>query len=201
MQDGLRPALAGSPLPVPEEQVFSELIETMRKTAAAMREGDVPFMLGGGLAAAARGGPESQHDVDFLLREQDAERALEVLADAGFRPERPPEDWLFKIWDGDVFVDLIFKTSAGPVTDEFFERADELEVYAVRMNVAALEDVMVTKLMAIDEQRLDYGGSLDVARSLRERIDWAQVRERTDESPYARAFFFLAEELGVLERT
>jgi len=183
-----------------DEQSFSTLIQTMRKTAAAMREGDVPFMLGGGLAAAARGGPESSHDVDFLVERGDAERALEVLEQAGFRSERPPEDWLFKIWDGDVFVDLIFRTSAGPVTNEMFERADELEVYAVRMKVAALEDVMVTKLMALDEQDLDFGGSLEVARSLREQIDWAYVRERTQESPYARAFFFLCEELGVIER-
>lgn len=182
-----------------EEQPFSALIETMRKTAADLRESRVPFLLGGGLAAAARGGPESDHDVDFLLRREDAERALEVLEQAGFRAERPPENWLFKAWDEDVFVDLIFDTSAGPVTDEMFERAEELEVYAVRMHVASLEDVMVTKLMAIDEQRLDYGGSLEVARSLREQIDWDRVREGTKESPYARAFLYLAAELGVIE--
>jgi hypothetical protein len=182
------------------QQPFSQLIETMRKTAAALRAHDVPFLLGGGMAAAARGGPESDHDIDFLLTHEDAERALDVLESAGFEPERPPEDWLFKAWDGDVFVDLIFRSSAGPVTDEMFERAEELEVYAVRMQVLSLEDLMVTKLMAIDEQDgVRYGGALEVARSLRERIDWQQVRERTAESPYARAFFFLAGELGVLE--
>jgi Uncharacterised nucleotidyltransferase len=185
---------------VPEEQPFSELIETMRKTAAALLDADVPFLLGGGMAAAARGGPESDHDVDFLMKREDAERALDVLAQAGFRPERPPENWLFKVWDGDVFVDLIFDTSAGPVTDDVFERAEELEVYAVRMGVAALEDVMVTKLMALDEQRIDYKGSLEIARALREQIDWDAVRARIEESPYARAFFFLAEELSVIPR-
>lgn len=182
-----------------DEQPASDLIQTMRKTAAALREGDVPFLLGGGLAAAARGGQESRHDVDFLLKQGDAERALEVLEEAGFRPERPPEDWLFKAWNDDVFVDLIFRTSAGPVSDEMFERADEIEVYAVRMKVASLEDVLVTKLMALDEQDLDLRGSLEIARPLREQIDWKHVRERTKESPYARAFFFLAEELGIIE--
>ena len=188
----------GSDVVVPEEQVFSELVETMRKTAAALREGDVPFMLGGGLAAWARGGPESSHDVDFLLRRDDAERALGVLEEAGFRTERPPEDWLFKVWDGEVFVDLIFNTSAGPITDELFDRSEDLEVHAVRMKVAALEDIMVTKLCALDEQDLDYEGSLELARSLREKIDWDNVRSRTQGSPYARAFFTLLEELEVL---
>src|SRR5919202_3336231 len=111
---------------MPEEKAYSTLIETMRQTAAALREGDVPFMLGGGMAAAARGGPESDHDVDFLLTREDAERALEVLEQRGYRAERPPEDWLYKVWHDNAFVDLIFSTSAGPVTREMFERADEL---------------------------------------------------------------------------
>jgi hypothetical protein len=63
----------------------------------------------------------------------------------------------------------------------------------------ALEDVMVTKLLALGETHLDFAGPLGVARSLREQIDWADVRRRTDGSPYARAFFTLAEELGVVE--
>jgi hypothetical protein len=65
--------------------------------------------------------------------------------------------------------------------------------------VMALEDVMVTKLLALDETHLDFQGSLDIARPLREQIDWGEVRERTKESPYARAFFTLVEELGVVE--
>ncbi|MBA3366715.1 MAG: nucleotidyltransferase [Actinobacteria bacterium] len=182
-----------------EEQSFSNLVETMRKTAAALREADLPFLLGGGMAAWARGGPESNHDVDFLMKHDDAERALEDLRSAGFEPERPPENWLFKVWDGEVFVDLIFDTAAGPVTDELFERSDELEVHAVRMKVAALEDVVVAKLCALDEQDLDYRSCLEVARSLREQIDWKAVRARTEGSPYARAFFTLLRELEIVD--
>ena len=33
-------------------------------------------MLGGGLSAWARGGPKSEHDVDFLVRPDDADAAL-----------------------------------------------------------------------------------------------------------------------------
>ncbi len=182
-----------------EEQPFSELIETMRKTAFALREADLPFMLGGGMAAWARGGPESGHDVDFLMKREDAERALEELEGAGFRPERPPENWLFKVWDGEIFVDLIFDTSAGPVSDELFERSEEREVHAVRMKVAALEDVMVAKLCALDEQDLDYAACLELARPLREQIDWETVRSRTQGSPYARTFFTLLRELRIVD--
>jgi hypothetical protein len=156
-----------------------------------------PFLLGGGIAVWARGGPETDHDVDFLVRPEDAERALEVLAATGMRPDRPPEGWLYKAWDGDLFVDLIFETSAGPITGDYFERAEDLEVQAVRMRVAALEDVLVMKLLALNEQALDYGSALEVGRALREQIAWDCVRERTADSPYAKAFFTLVEELEI----
>jgi hypothetical protein len=39
---------------------------------------------------------------------------------------------------------------------------------------------------------------LEIARTLREQIDWDDVRERTEESPFAKAFFTLIEELGIL---
>ena len=49
------------------------------------------------------------------------------------------------------------------------------------------------------EHEVDYDGVLEVARALREQIDWDAVRERTDDSPYARAFFYLAGELEIVE--
>ena len=42
------------------------------------------------------------------MKPQDAEAALAALVEIGLRPERPPEEWLFKAWDGDVMVDVIF---------------------------------------------------------------------------------------------
>ena len=39
---------------------------------------------------------------------------------------------------------------------------------------------------------------LEIARALREQIDWDEVRERTASSPFAKAFFTLIEELGIV---
>jgi hypothetical protein len=179
---------------------FEDMCESMKKAAGALREADIPFVLGGGLAAWARGGPSSGHDVDFLVKPEDVDDAATALAGVGMRIEKPPEGWLLKAYDGDVMVDVIFRPSTGPVTDEVIERADEREVLSTRMRLMALEDIMVTKLVALDETHLDYSGALDVARSLREQIDWSEVRERTRDSPYARAFFTLVEELGIVAR-
>ena len=67
---------------------FPELIQAMKRAAAALRDAEVPCLLGGGLAAWARGGPPTEHDVDFFIRPADAERALAALEGAGLKPER-----------------------------------------------------------------------------------------------------------------
>jgi hypothetical protein len=178
---------------------FEELVATLRKAAPILHDAGVPFVLGGGLATWARGGPESDHDLDLMVKPEDAARALEVLEEAGMRPERPPEDWLYKAWDGDVLIDIIFAPKGGVIDDGFFERAEDIEVSAVRMPVMAVDDVLVTKLLALGEHELDYESVLEIARSLREQIDWENVRTRTAESPYARTFLSLVEELGILQ--
>jgi predicted nucleotidyltransferase len=181
----------------PEEQ-FERLLETMKRAAAVLRDADVPFVLGGGLACWARGAAKTEHDVDFLVRPADAERALEALEQAGLRTERPPEGWLLKAYDGDVLIDLIFNPQGGPIGDETFERAEELEVYATRLQVAALEDVLVEKLLALSEQEPDFSSVLELARSLREQVDWDEVRKRTEGSPFAKGYFTLLDELEIV---
>jgi ribonuclease BN (tRNA processing enzyme) len=184
--------------PTSLEDVRGECEETLRVAAATLRRGDVPFVLGGSMASWARGGPLSHKDVDLFVKPVDAERALGLLATEGMRTEQPPEQWLFKAWNGHVLVDLIFEPIEGPVTDERIAAAEWLPVLGVWMHVASLEDVLVGRLLASSEQRLDFAGPVEIARALRERIDWAQVRRRTSESACAGGFFALLEGLGVI---
>ena len=188
-------------MPSAPPENFNGLLSTMKRASAALREAEIEFMLGGGLAIWARGGPPTDHDVDFYLREVDAARALEILVHAGFREDRPPEDWLYKAWDGHNLVDLIFHPAGGEIGDEHFARATELEVGSQTVLVASIDDVMVTKLLALTEQDPDFQAVLEVARALREQIDWTFVEERSSASPFARAFFTLVEGLGIVERS
>jgi predicted nucleotidyltransferase len=176
---------------------FEEIAATLRKSAAAMRDAGIGYALGGSLAAWARGGPESCKDLDFMVREQDAERALEALEAVGMRRERPPEDWLVKAWDGEVLVDLIHHAAGVPVDNALLERADQMSVLSITMRVLRLEDVITSKLLALTEHQLDYGPLLTIVRTVREQLDWEEVRARTSRSPYARAFFSLLRELDL----
>jgi hypothetical protein len=179
-------------------EAFLELVETMKRSAAILRDAKVPFLLGGGLASWARGGPPTEHDVDFMLRERDVGRAEEALAAAGLRLERPPEGWLVKAWDGNVLVDLIFRPAGGAIGDEHFERSTVLEVAAQSVPVASIEDVLAAKLLALTEQEPDFGPVLEIARSLREQIDWGVVRAQVERSAFGAAFFTLVERIGIV---
>jgi hypothetical protein len=179
------------------EATFDEIQATLKKTAAALKHAEVDFLLSGGVACWARGGPASAHDVDYMVRPDHAERALDALVEAGLEPERPPEEWLFKAWDGNVLVDLIYHPMGLTVDDALFERSDNLDVLGVTIPVMQVEDVLTAKLLAMHEHYLDYEPLLDIARSVREQIDWGSLRERTSESPYARAFFVITAGLGI----
>ena len=149
------------------------------------------------MAAWARGGPEPDNDLDLMVSPDHAETALEALARAGMRIEKPPEEWLYKAWHDEVLIDLIFCPSGLELTDEAFARAETISVMAVTTPVMALEDVLVTMLYALDEHALDYSRLLAITRAVREQINWPALRRRVSGSPYAKAFMTLVEELGI----
>jgi hypothetical protein len=177
----------------------AQIIETLKRAAAALGGAGVPFALAGSVACWARGGPAPYNDLDFAVREADSERGLQALVDAGMRPERPPEGWLAKAWDGEVLVDLIFDFSGAESVDALLDRAEVLSVESVPLPVLHLDDVVVSKLAALDEHSLDLAGPLLIARALREQIDWGEVRRRTVDSPYAHGFLAMLEALDVVD--
>ena len=175
-----------------------EILDVLKTTAAALRDANIEFALAGGLSAWARGGPPTEHDIDYFVKAQDRDAALAVLAEAGLRTEVPPEGWLVKAYLGDVLVDLISNPRGIDVDDAYLDGCEILNVHAIDMRVISLDDLLVGNLLVLNEHNLDYGPPLEWARALREQICWADVSRRTSGSPFARAFFHLLVELDVL---
>ena len=178
---------------------FGDLLTAMKRAAAALLAAEVPFMLAGGLASWARGGPPTDHDVDFMLKPEHVDVAATVLADAGFRIEQPPEEWLRKAWLDDVLIDLIHHPARMAVDDALLRRAEEMEVHAMAIPVISPEDLLATKLRCMDEHHADFESVLEIGRSLREQIDWDVLRERTVDAPFAQAYLVLVQGLGLAE--
>lgn len=173
--------------------------EALKRVAVALKQSGIPFALIGGYAVWARGGPEPDHDVDFMVPDECNAKAAEYLAEEGFQVVQPPEDWLFKVFTDGAMVDIIFRDSGVPATREVVEDADEIEVLSVAMPVLSGTELMVQKLKAMDEHSCDFGRLLPVARALREQVDWPRVRREVEENDFAVAFVFLLERLSIIE--
>jgi hypothetical protein len=182
-------------MPLEEQE---NMREALKRVAVALKQSGIPFALIGGYAVWARGGPEPDHDVDFMVADEDSAKAAEYLAEDGFQVVQPPEDWLFKVFTDDAMVDIIFRDSGTPATREVVEDADELEVLSVEMPVLSGTELMVQKLKAMDEHSCDFGKLLPVARALREQVDWPRVRVETAGHAFAEAFLFLLERLSII---
>ena len=179
-------------------RVDEGLATTLKRVASVLKQADIPFALGGSFAVYAHGGHSSDHDVDFLIREQDKERALEELSAVGFETEQPPEDWLVKVFDEGRMVDLIYRPVESPVTDATLADSVIRPVEAIAMPVVSATQLMVHKLLSYTQHYCDFATGLPVARSLREQIDWERVRRETRQSPYAEAFLVLLDRLDVV---
>lgn len=175
------------------------LLRTLTKVVTTLTAHEIPFTVSGGCAVYARGGPPSDHDVDLFLKEEDVPAATEALVAEGMRAEDPPEDWLSKVWDGNVLVDLIFRPNYRPVTDETLARAEMMRVGSTMAPVMNGTDIMVDKLLVLDAHRCDFAPLLHIARDLREQVDWERVAKETAESPYAQAFLTLLDSLSVAD--
>ena len=180
-----------------EEQ--ENLREALKQVAVTLKQSGLPFALIGGYAVWARGGPEPDHDVDFMVAAEDAPAAAEKLAEAGFQVVQPPEDWLFKVYTENVMVDVIHRDSGTPASRAVVEDADQIEVLSVKMPVLSGTELLVQKLNALNEHSCDFARLLPVARALREQVEWDRVREETAENDFAAAFLVLLQRLSIVE--
>lgn len=173
------------------------LERTLVRVCTTLRAAGLPYALTGGSGIYARGGPLSEHDIDVLVRPGDADDAVRALVSAGMRATDAPEDWLRKVYDDAVPVDLIYRPAEYPVTDDTLAAAEELSVASVQAPVAPATDILADKLLSLGPQYCDFGWVLPAARALREQVDWQALRARTHHHPYAEAFLLLAERLGI----
>ena len=181
---------------IPEDD--QPLIGTLKRAADQLKRSEVPFCLAGGFAVYARGGESVDHDIDFLIKQDDAERALSALKEIGFRTEVPPEGWLVKAFDEDRLIDMIYSPVQRPVTDETLADTDEMAVNACHMPVLSATELMIHKILSWTAHYCDFARGLPVARSLREQIDWQRVYRECMPSPYGHAFLVLIDRLEVI---
>jgi hypothetical protein len=176
-----------------------DLREALKRAAVALKRSGMPFALMGGYAAWARGGPEPDHDVDFLVAAEDADAVAQFLADEDLDVVQPPEDWLFKVFADGAMVDVIHGPVGVPAQRADVQRATPMEVLSVEMPVLDATQLVIYKLGSLEEHYCDLAKVLPVLRALREQVDWERVEGETSDNDFAAAVLFLVRRLGIVD--
>jgi len=171
------------------------LRNALRAAASAFKANAQSFALAGSYALWVHGAPEPDHDVDFVVPEQDTESAVNILGQNGFDIERTPEDWLFKAYFDGVLVDVLHRLNGVPVDSVLLAGAVEREVLAISMPVLTPNAVITQKLLTLNEHHCDFAPLLPAVRAVREQLDWPRIRELAAGNDFAMAFLDLAARL------
>lgn len=125
----------------------------LRDGVAALESADVPYLLIGGLASTVLGRSRSTEDIDLLVFQDDANRALDALATAGFETEETNPEWIYKANRDGIEIDVIFWLKGDIyLDDEMLSRARDGGVDGVPVKVVPPEDLIVIKAAVHDEQ-------------------------------------------------
>ena len=128
------------------------LVRVLGEAVGALEEEGIPYLVIGGVVAALAGRPRFTHDIDVLVKGQDARPALAALERAGFVTDETEPQWLFKAVKDGVLVDVIFRSSGDVLLDdEMLDRATETDFEGVKVRAVPVEDFIIIKALAHKE--------------------------------------------------
>ena len=157
------------------DKVFAGVL---REAVESVERAGLPFLVLGGLASALVGRPRWTHDIDFLVRPDDARDVLSALRSAGFTTEETDPVWIYKAFKHEVMVDVIFMVMGGIyLDDEMQSRSIERDYEGLRLRIPSPEDQIVIKAIVHREETSRHW--FDALAILgRAQLDWTYLIRR-----------------------
>lgn len=155
--------------------------KTFNEAAKKLTDAGIDFVLCGGIAVSLYGRLRDTTDIDFLIREADAGKAIDALEDIGFEVKRTDLRWLYQAFKNKSKIDLIFEAMGAirltPEVDEH-TRIKELDGYEYR--VISPEDLLIMKAYALSEERpKDLYDALSIFKETNGQLDWDYLIKRS----------------------
>src|SRR2546425_4043955 len=157
------------------DQAFSNVL---RQAVEAVSQAGFPFLVLGGLASALVGRPRWTHDIDLLVRPDDARDILEVFARAGFTTEETDPVWIYKAFKNDVMVDVIFMVMGGIYLDaEMLSHSIERSYEGLHLRIPSPEDqIVIMGIVHREETSRHWFDALAIIG--RPELDWEYLLRR-----------------------
>ena len=165
-------------LQVERARADATFVRVLREAVEAVDRAGYAFLVLGGLASSLVGRPRWTHDIDFLVRPDDARDVLEALRGAGFTTEETDPIWIYKAFKNDVMVDVIFMVMGGIyLDDEMQSRSIERDYQDLRLKIPSPEDQIVIKAIVHREETSRHW--FDALAILgRAQLDWTYLTRR-----------------------
>jgi len=162
-------------------EIDAEGVRFYRDALETLNAVGVEYMVGGTFSLQPYTGlVRDTKDFDIFLRAEALDRALDALAEAGYRTEIPFPHWLAKAYDGDTFVDLIFSSGNGiaRVDDEWFAHAPESTVLGMSVLLCPPEETIWSKAFIMERERYDGADVAHLLRCSGTTLDWNRLLRR-----------------------
>ena len=155
--------------PPPEATDF--YVESLR----LLKESEIPFLLSGTYALSCFTGiVRPTKDLDVFCKPSDAPKILGYFKSKGYDIEMEDERWFGKVWRGDHFFDVIFNISSAsiPITEDWFQKVYEAEVYGTTVRVTPPTQFILSKLFLQTRYRYDAADVVHTILIKHDEIDW-----------------------------
>ncbi len=171
----MQPSIAG------ENELDPGTREFYCRAIAALKEAQVPFLVGGAYAFERYTGiVRHTKDFDIFVRPADLNHTLAAFAAAGYHAELAFPHWLAKAFSGGDFVDVIFGSGNGitAVDDGWFAHAVDARVLGVPVQLIPAEEMIWSKAFIQERERFDGADVAHLLRAQAERLDWPRLLRR-----------------------
>ncbi len=158
----------------PEETTRQFYRDAMRR----LDDAGLPYVVGGGYAMAYYSGIQrNTKDLDIFMKPEDHERALEVLAAAGYRTEYFYPFWIAKAVSGEAFMDIIYSSGNGicRVDDDWINNAVPYDVLGYPTRLTPAEEQLWSKAFVMDRDRFDGGDVIHLILGRAQEMDWERL--------------------------
>jgi hypothetical protein len=148
-----------------------------------LSDAGVPFLVGGAYAFAHYTGIyRDTKDLDLFIRKRDADQALVVLGQNGYRTESNVHGWLHKAFWDDFLVDIIFASGNGItiVDDGWFEHAVSAQMLGCACKVPPAEEIFWSKAFVLERERFDGAELTHLLLKVGKSFDWPRLLQRFD---------------------
>lgn len=164
-----------------EDEVPPRTAAFFRRALQVLADAEVPFLVGGAFAHACFTGiRRPTKDLDLFIRREHYDRVAALMQAEGWRAELTYPHWLAKIHADEDFIDLIFNSGNGmtPVDGRWFRGNARAMVLGVPVDVANLEDALLSKAFIMERERYDGADIAHLLQAKAEQVDWPALVER-----------------------